>query len=871
LIDDPSARPDLYPTQIDQDRERERLFELVARLAKWDALHDRNLLADAEEEVRRSTNGPIPPVLDPFCGRASIALEAQRLGLQGFTSDLNPVAVLIAKATTEVPARCHDKPPVNPDLLRLTGDRHAGWEGVSGLIEDLKYYGHRLRTDVAVRIGNLYPSIDAPSDRVLEPSVWLWARTVKCPNPACGAEMPLVSSFALSSKGARKTWVEPTVDRAAKTVDFEVRHGKGPPPDSPKVGIAKFRCLVCGEVPSEEYMKGEGMAGRMRARLLAVVAKDATKRFFLSPTDAQERAAELDLPSDPPDTEIARNSRYLTPPNWGLTRHVDLFSPRQVHALVAACHVVRALRDEVERDALNAGMEAGVPLTQGGNGAVAYADGIAMYLGLAIGRWADYSSTLTTWNPTNENVSHVFQRAVLPMVWDYAEANAIAGTLSLETAVGWVADGLLGVASGGPRVTVRQLDAVHAVDGLDGYLVSTDPPYYENMGYADLADYFYVWLRLALAPTFPDLFATVLTPKREELVAAPHRFGGDQHLADDHFEKGLQSSFERMRERHHPDFPMTVIYAFKQEESGSDGRVSKGWEAMLEGLLGAGLGVTGTWPMRTTKAARARARNSNALASAIVLACRPRPADAPMATRKEFVTALRQDLPAGLRNLQQGSVAPTDFAQAAIGPGMAVFSRYSKVVESDGSPMRVRTALALINEALDELLAEQEADFDADTRWCVAWFEQNGMNEGSFGAAETLSRAKNTAINRLVEAGLVHSRAGKVRLLDRTELNETWNPTLDARLTVWEVAQHLIRRHELGGEEAAAELLRHVGGGLAETARELAYRLFSICERKGWAQEARAYNALVTAWPEITRLTAQARGTRPGAQETMEV
>jgi putative DNA methylase len=490
-------------------------------------------------------------------------------------------------------------------------------------------------------------------------------------------------------------------------------------------------------------------------------------------------------------------------------------------------------------------------------------------LGLVVGRAANYWSSLTPWS--GEFIVQTFGRQALAMVWDFAEANPFSNSTG-----SWrnLLDGAARAVERAPAqapCTVRQLDATHAVNGVEAPMICTDPPYYDNIGYADLADYFYIWLRRSLRGSFPDLFSTLLTPKSQELVATPHRFDESKDRARAHFESGLRAAFERMREAHSPEYPLSLFYAFKQAEVDSDGLASTGWETMLEGLIGSQLMVTGTWPMRTERDQGLKT-GASVLASSIVLVCRPRPKSAALATRKEFTAALRQELPDALHQLQSGSVAPVDLAQAAIGPGMAIFSRYSKVMEADGKPMRVRTALTLINEALDELLAEQEADFDADTRWCVAWFEQHGMNEGPFGSAETLSRAKNTAINGLVDAGVVHSRGGKVRLLDRIELESTWNPAADQRLTVWEVTQHLITRHQTDGEAVAADLLREVGGGLAEAARELAYRLFSICERKGWAHEALAYNALVTAWPEITRLAAQATEVGAGGdQEAMEI
>ena len=366
-----------------------------------------------------------------------------------------------------------------------------------------------------------------------------------------------------------------------------------------------------------------------------------------------------------------------------------------------------------------------------------------------------------------------------------------------------------------------------------------------------------MWLRHSLSRLYPDLFSTLLVPKKQELVATPYRFDGSKERAQEFFEEGFGKAFSRMREAQVPGFPLTVYYAFKQAESegedevdGGSVRASTGWETMLEGLLSSGFQVTATWPMRSELSNRPVASGTNALASSIVLACRPRPEAAPITTRKDFLASLKKELPQALRNLQKGNIAPVDLAQAAIGPGMAVFSRYKKVLETDGSPMRVRTALALINQGLDEVLSELESEFDPDTRWALAWFEQHQFDEGLYGEAEVLATAKALSISHLAEAGILHSRAGKVRLLRREELPEDWDPSRIDRLTVWEVTQHLIRRLDQKGEKETANLKAKIGG-MAEIARDLAYRLYTPCERKGWAEEAGYYNSLVVAWPSM--------------------
>jgi len=623
------------------------------------------------------------------------------------------------------------------------------------------------------------------------------------------------------------------------------------------------------------------MSGRLDSQLMAVVAEGARSRIYLSP---EASAAPSLSPAQKSSVEESRRDFLSggTPERltggtcygYGLTTWGSIFTPRQLVALTTFSDLVGEARERVLSDARKAGMtDDGKQLNDGATGATAYAQAVITYLAFALDKLTDWSSTICSWIHSIEGVRDTFARQAIPMVWDYAEINPLSGSVgNFSNHVQWVADGLQGVPPRGSAGTAHQLDATASIDGVIKPLVCTDPPYYDNIGYADLADFFYVWLRRPLGKVYPDLFSTLLTPKAQELVATPYRFDGDKERAEQFFEQGLGKAFTRMREEHHPDYPLTVFYAFKQAESEEDGHeevgggtvpVSTGWETILGGLLKARFAITGTWPMRTERGARTLSVGTNALASSIVLVCRPRTADAPLATRREFSTALKAELPTALRKLQQGNIAPVDLAQAAIGPGMGVFSRYSKVVEADGSPMTVRTALALINQTLDEVLAEQESEFDADTRWALAWFEQYRFNEGPFGEADVLARAKNAAVNGLVDAGIVYARAGKVGLVGRKDLAEDWDPASERRLTIWEVAHYLIRLLEEEGESAAALLFRQVGV-LGDAARDLAYRLYGICERKKWAQEALPYNSLVVAWPEITRLS---RSERPRGEQ----
>jgi len=820
-----------------------------------------------------------PPVLDPFCGGGSIPLEAQRLGLRAYASDLNPVAVLITKALIEIPPKFAGHPPINPKSQIENPKSLAVWQGAQGLAEDIRYYGHWMRDEAEKRIGHLYPKVTVTDEMAkgrpellpyagqqLTVIAWLWARTIASPNPACrGAKVPLVRSFWLATKKTRKAWVVPLVSRDSTSYRFTVRVGtdEAPPGTVNRNGAT---CILSGVPIPLDYIRGEGKAGRLGAQMLAIVCEGQSERVYFSPIEYHEdTAARVTLPSDIPDTDMPKDALGFRVQNYGMVKHRHLFTNRQMVAMTTFCDLIK----EVQRLVGDA---------TGGNSD--YAGAVATFLALGVGRCADFWNTMATWSwqPKNELVGHAFGRQALPITWDFGEINPFSDsggnfTGNLEFTV----KALEKTPASGIG-NVSQSDAL-AIGG-DGYCLSTDPPYYDNVPYADLSDFFYIWLRRSLIDVYPELLRTVLVPKAAELVAEPFRHGGREN-ARKFFESGMRRFFDRMRDRCEPSVPATVYYAFKQsedededdltEDSGKEtARSSTGWETFLQGLADTRWQIEGTWPVRTERSGRLRDNASNALASSIVLVCRARPADAPLATRKDLMNALRRELPAALKDLQHSNIAPVDLAQASIGPGMAIFTRYSKVVESDGTMMTVRTALGIINQVLDEVLAEQEGDFDPDTRWALAWFEQYGTSEGPYGVAETLSKAKNTAINGLVEAGVVKAGKGKVQLLGRAELPAGWNPATDKRLTVWETTQHLIRTLETKGEVEAAALFNKLGG-IGEIARELAYRLYSICERKKWAEEALAYNSLVIAWPELSKLALGARNRDASAQQQREM
>jgi adenine-specific DNA methylase/very-short-patch-repair endonuclease len=1046
LVDDPGN--DL--PEKEAEIERKRLFDIIEELVLWENSNDERVLHAARTEIARSvarTAGVTlpageltpaqvrealekyaPPVLDPFCGGGSIPLEAQRLGLKAYASDLNPVAVLITKALIEIPPKFAGLPPVHP---RKDKELFASeWKGAAGLAEDVRYYGQWMRDEAEKRIGHLYPK--GPNGETV--IAWLWARTVKCPNPACGATMPLARSFALSTKRGKETWVEPVIEEAdslaqgnaphpptpsptqgegekgsrgrgdfsangeedkefqrwdipealrrkmvevarqlrreptpsqdllwqalrgkqldgirfrreqnvgpfildfycspkrlvveidgpihdrqveadrarqqlleslglrfvrvkaqqveedlpsvlltirqaftnplplpspalgeglgvggVKTVRFTVQSGKGHPPEG-TVNRRGARCIVCGQPVPFDHVRAEGQAGRMGAQLMAMVTEGHRGRNYNPPSSEHEAIAHSARPKWTPDTELPAHALGFRVQLYGMTKHRDLFTMRQLTALSTLGELVGEAQHAIEADAAATGLIDDQART--------YAEAIGTYLGLGVSRSANTICSLAVWSSSRDQSVNVFSRQALPMNWDFPEVNPFAGAAGdfAETTAS-MARSVVGTPTT-IQAVVTQRDAT-AINTTAQFVLATDPPYYDNIGYADLSDFFYVWLRHSLGKTYPDLFSTLLVPKTQELIAAPSRHNGNSNKAEQFFEEGLGKAFAKMRASQDPSYPLTIFYAFKQSESDDEDDTSQhvvtastGWETMLEGLIRAGFALDGTWPMRTERPTGVKVA-VNALASSIILVCRPRSDSASLATRREFVATLKKELPAALTTLTHEGIAPVDLAQASIGPGMAVFSRYAKVLEADGTPMGVRTALQIINQELDEYLTAEEGDLDRETRFALAWYQQFGHGEGAFGEADVLARAKDTAVETMVRAGILYSRAGKVRLLRRGELEEDWDPRIDARLTVWECTQQLIRRLNETGEAGAARLLKQLGGGRGEDARALAYRLYAICERKKWADEALSYNALVVSWPEIEKKAAGMEG-----------
>lgn len=848
LVDDPSAHPDQFPTEEAQARERERLFQLIGELVLWENSANERVLNAARAEIRMSFGGDLPPVLDPFAGGGSIPLEAQRLGLEAHAGDLNPVAVMICKALIELPYKFRGQAPVSKrHELSMGGE---SWPGARGLAADIRHYGEWMLRQAKRRIGHLYPVAALPQGGQAPVIAWLWARTVACPNPACGGRAPLLRSFLLSSKAGKRVWMRP-VPRG-KQVEFEIVQGDGAPEEG-TVSRTGGRCLLCGSPIPLAHIRTEGRAGRLGPQLMTVVAEGQRERIYLPANAEHTRAADVPPPAGVPPTDLPKEALGFRVQNYGLTHHADLFTPRQLTAMVTFSDLVMEARDQVIAD----------------GGREEYANAVATYLGFVVDKQADLANSLCRWDPTVQCPHQLFARQAIPMVWDFAEGNPLGASsgswqVLLRNLDNAFASPLFEFLRQRPGES-HQLDATTSLDGVTRAVICTDPPYYDNIGYANLADFFYAWLRRSIGKLYPETFATVLTPKREELVADPQR-SGCKNAAKEGFENGFRAAVENLVKVSAPRVPITIFYAFKQSETDGDDHVaSTGWETMLKGLIDSGLAITGTWPVRTEASNRMRAQDSNALASSVVLVCRPRAERAGVTDRRGFLSGLKATLPDRLRLLQQGAIAPVDLAQAAIGPGMEVYSRYERVLESDGTAMPVRIALGLINQVLDEVLAEQEGEFDPDTRWAISWFEQHGFTDGPFGDAETLSKARNTAIGHLQEVGLVAAKASRVRLRSRPELDRNDDPP-DPAGPVWALTQVTANRLETRGERAAAEVVATCPNA-RESIHDLAYRLHGIAQKQGRTSDAVCYNALGTSWPEIQRLAREIR--RGARQESM--
>lgn len=859
LVDDPSEHPEQFPSEEEQNSERQRLFAILEKLVDWDNVTDETVLSEAKKEILKSTNNNPPILLDPFAGGGAIPFEAQRLGLKVRAHDLNPVAVMINKAMVEIPSKFRGTAPVNPDIQRLA--TLSGWNNVSGLAEDTKYYGEKLKQKVFNKIGHMYPMAVLPKEYgggTAPVVAWVWTRIAKCPNPACDCEIPLASRFVLSTKKGKEAWAEPIYE--GRSVRFEVHRGKCPKgKESNKLGrSALFKCPKCGETTTDEYVKKYGIEHGFDNKLMAIIAEGKNERIYLTPTIEHMMAANVVKPEEVPSGAMPNNPRWFSPPAFGMKNYDQLFTNRQITILMTLGNLLEELQKEVEQDAIKAGMANDhIPLEQGGNGAFAYSEALKVYLSFAIDRCADYYSMFATWS--GDFIAHTFGRQAIPMVWDFAECNPFSNsTGNWSGAVNWICSAMERFPIN-PELAEAKQHVAQEDCGFRNIMISTDPPYYDNIGYADLSDYFYIWMRRTVRSVYPSLFSTMMVPKAEELVATPYRFEGGATEAKKFFEDGMLETCKLLNVYADSDIPVTIYYAYRQSDTdANDNTSSNGWETMLNAIISAGFAITGTWPMRTERTVGIKG-HTNMLASSIVLVCRKRPKNAAVCTRRNFIKELKRELKESLHKLQKSNIAPVDMAQSAIGPGMGVFSKYEKVLESDGSQMTVRSALQIINQELDLYFNEQDGELDRNSRFCIDVYSQYAFNDMKFGDADTLARAKNTSVSLMVSEGLISAQKGIVHLIERNEITDkSGNDS-----STWLLCQQLTKAMETGGIEACAKMIVPMYGSAPEHAKDLAYRLYTIAERKGWAQEAYAYNALVVSWPEIQSRAAALQAIEP--------
>ncbi|MDP0561243.1 MAG: DUF1156 domain-containing protein [Candidatus Endonucleobacter sp. (ex Gigantidas childressi)] len=863
---------------------REKLFQIIRDLVKWENTNNEKVLNSAREAIKESWRETcylnrkhpqaeelfnpekLPAFHDPFAGGGAIPLEAQRLGLESYASDLNPVAVMINKAMIEIPPKFAGQAPVGPipesdktSKKKSTKDMLEDWSGAKGLAEDVRRYGHWMREEAFKRIGHLYPKVKITDEMIAErPDLkpyageeltviaWLWARTVKSPNPAYNhVDVPLVSTFFVSSKKGKEHFVEPEIEN--DVYRFKVKSGK--PSKGAEAGTTAgkrkgFVCLMSGTPLDYKYIRDEGTQGRMGQNLMVVVAEGKSGRVYLSPTKEIADIAEQAKPTWKPETPMHGKCR-VNVSNYGLDVYGDLFTQRQLVALTTFSDLVQEARNKAINDSK---VVASTPMNS-----EEYGNAISIYLAFIVEQVANHSSTICGWNSANTQMRSVFARQALPMSWDYAECNVFSNSSgSFNNLFERMIKGFVALGNGLPGVA-QQADAACQAISQDK-VVSTDPPYYDNIGYADLSDFFYVWMRRSLKSLYPDLFATLAVPKAEELVATPYRHG-NKEKADSFFLDGMTQAIHNMSEKGHPAFPVTIYYAFKQSETKEGSTSNTGWDTFLEAVIKAGFSIDGTWPVRTEKQGRVIGNGANALASSVVLVCRKRQIEADSISRREFQRELRDQMPDALEAMIGGEtgvtpIAPVDLAQAAIGPGMAIYSKYAAVLNQDGSKMSVHDALILINRAITDYLNPDSGNFDADTLFCDDWFSQYGWGEGQFGEADTLARAKGTSVDGVRDAGVIEAGGGKVRLLKWSEYPQDWDPETDTRTPIWEACHQMIRVLNQQGESEAGSLLARMPER-GEPIRQLAYHLYTLCERKKWAIEARAYNELIGSWRAI--------------------
>ncbi|MBE5441042.1 DUF1156 domain-containing protein [Mycobacteroides abscessus] len=833
LVDDP-----------EDDNKRVLLLDLIKRLVANGAdLPDDDAITEANEVLARQYPNGRPVVHDPFCGGGSTLVEAQRLGLESLGSDLNPVPVLISRTLTEILPRLNGQQPLHPQTQAtssgaLFDDRSRGslsYAGLDGLIRDVMYYAQGIGVRARERLARHYPS--ESSETVV---AWLWARTARCPNPTCGVETVLTTSWWLSKRKGDMAWIQPRTENGGVYLDVVTgqRSGAAPqPPKSPRG--ATFTCLGCGNSIKEEEIESQAVSGGLGLRMTSVVVEDANgRRTYRAPNAVEIEAARVDLSGyDIPDQVPVGDGG--TRNRFGMTSQADLYGERQLATMCVLADLVAETYDEI--------------LDEGGS--KEWARAVTTVLGLGIGRFAQFASSQARWTVRDavSSFEGAFPRNDIPVTWDYYEINpwGEAGPSWTQTFVS-TTRALKNVVPGGVGTVV--IGDARKVTASRPALVATDPPYFDAIGYADLSDYFYVWHRRALRAVHPDLYSTMAAPKVGELTAIATHHGNSRPTARNYFIEGFTETFRSLQLSMAADLPMVVVYA-SREQKGSADEQSR-WSSILTAIVKADMEITGTWPILGTTDRRMIGQGTNAVATYVAMVCRPRTENASVTTLNEFSRALRRGLSTRVRDLQAASILPIDLAQAAMGPGMQIYSRYRAVLDQAGAPVDVEQALRIINASLGEVLDEQEGELDAESRFASRWWDQHGWTSAPYGEADKVARPLGISVDDVVRAQVASSVGGKVRLLGLEELDSDWTPSSDSRPTAWEAVHHLVNRLvDRGGELEAARLLAELGT-LQDPAMELAYRLHEIAARCGRATDQERYNALISSWAELVKLSA---------------
>lgn len=862
----PAWRALLFAALIDDpgdDEKRAYLLDVIKRLvANGAGIPDAAVVEEARRIIASQFPEGPPIVMDPFCGGGSTLVEAQRLGLRSFGSDLNPVPVLITRLLTEILPAVHGRQPLHPREARLLNEEEAhavesvgsrlplppspastaSSSGYDAVIRDVMHYGGLVRDKAWKALHENYPV--APGE---SPVAWLWARTMPCPNPACGVQTLLTTSWWLSKKVGNLAWIQPHVQGGGIVLDVVTNRREGSPPDPPKVGRgASFACVACNQIINESAVISAATSVGLGVRLIAVVAEVHGRRTYRAPTAQEETAAiECPVPDDTPDVSLGPVQRYISPPRFGLYTHSDLYTPRQLLTMSTFCDLVAQTFDDIKRD----------------GGDEAWARTITTMLGLAVGRLAQYGSSqafLFTRNGPSA-AKAAFGRNDIPMTWDFVEVapfgESIGGWMTLLTNM---MRALAFAPTGEGRAVKADARAVNPPPEAGSALIATDPPYFDAIGYADLSDYFYVWHRRALRSLHPDLYGTVASPKSGELTAIATHHGGSRDAAQRHFVEGFTAAFSNLRNSLRDGLPMLVVYASK-EQSGGVGEENR-WSSILTAMVAADLEITGAWPIHGTTEARMISAGTNAVASYVVMVCRPRPETAGVCSLGDFNRALRRDLKPAVHDLQAAGILPVDLAQAAMGPGMQVYSRYRQVQDQGGQPVSVDQALRLINNALGEVLDEQEGELDPYSRFAVAWWEKHGWNPAAFGEADQLARPQGISVDDVVRAGVArYPRPGFVQLQGKGEISRSWQPSADNLPTAWEAVHHLADRLIDGGGSLEAGRLVAELGALRDPAQALVYRLHDIAAKKGRTDDQGRYNHLIGSWSDLLAVAATDR------------